>query len=64
MVKIYRAYLKTEIGWVEVKGTQNAITGINFVDELMPDTNGGSPAVQAGIRQLREYFDGERTTFD
>jgi len=64
MTALYRAYLRTEIGWVEVKGTRDAITGINFVDEKVPDANGDSPAVQAGIRQLTEYFRGERTTFD
>ncbi len=64
MMKIYRAYLKTEIGWVEVKGTRDAIIGINFVDEKYPDANGDSPAVQTGVQQLAEYFRGERTTFD
>ncbi len=64
MAELYRAYLKTEIGWVEVRGTRDAITGINFVDEKHPDANGDSPAVEAGVRQLTEYFRGERTTFD
>ncbi len=64
MTELYRGYLKTEIGWVEVKGTGDAITCINFVDEVTPDTNGDSPAVQAGVQQLAEYFRGERTTFD
>lgn len=63
-MEIYRAYLKTEIGWVAVKGTRDAITGISFVDEKVPDVASDSPAVQAGIRQLTEYFRGERTTFD
>ena len=64
MVEMYRGYLKTDIGWVEVSGTRDTITGINFVDEKYPDANGDSPAVQAGVRQLSEYFRGERTTFD
>lgn len=64
MAELYRGYLKTEIGWVEVSGTRDAITGINFVDEKYPDADDNSPAVQAGVRQLSEYFRGERTTFD
>ncbi len=64
MVEMYRGYLKTDIGWVEVSGMRDTITGINFVDEKYPDANGDSPAVQAGVRQLSEYFRGERTTFD
>lgn len=64
MANLYRDYLKTEIGWVEVSGTPDAITGINFVDEKYPDADGNSAAVQAGIQQLREYFRGERTNFD
>jgi len=64
MTKVYLAYFESEIGLVEVSGTETDITGVNFVEARHPDADGDSVAVQNCLQQIAEYFRGERTTFD
>ena len=64
MTKVYRAYFESEIGLVEIAGTEDAITGVNFVETRQLDVAGDSPMVQKGLAQITEYFHGKRTAFD
>jgi methylated-DNA-[protein]-cysteine S-methyltransferase len=64
-VATYTAYYRSEIGLMEINGTDEEITSVLFVEEER--TGSGSaefPAViHACIRQLDEYFSGRRTQF-
>ncbi len=64
-----RAYYQSELGTMEIKGTNGAITSILFVEEAgeqHPAESGTSvPEYLAScIRQLDEYFQGKRREFD
>ncbi len=62
------AYLKSELGIIRIKGAPEGITSVNFVDdeEKFRDDAEGNPyyTVMECLRQLREYFRGERMEFD
>lgn len=61
----YSAYYSSEIGLLEVTGTEQVITGIHFRDAYPHDPVKKVPAcVEACIVQLDEYFRGKRRVFD
>lgn len=58
-----KVYLQTEIGWLEITGTESGIIAVQYVDQA------GEPAVdppsclRQGLTELAEYFAGERRRF-
>ncbi len=60
-----KGYYKSEIGWLEVTGLEDTITSVWFL-ENEPPTPAKEPSVAIlnCIKQLDEYFQGKRTTFD
>ena len=58
---IYQSYLKTPIGFLQILSNGNAITEIKFMDTDGPE----DPDIhtESARTQLREYFEGVRTTF-
>lgn len=60
-----KAYYQSDIGWLEIIGTNQTITAINFVDAVseMPSSAARSPLVTQCWQQLDEYFKGERQEF-
>jgi methylated-DNA-[protein]-cysteine S-methyltransferase len=63
----FKAYYQSAIGWLEVVGTNEHITAINFIE---PEERDDAPAqselpqaIAAGIVQLDEYFKGSRKDF-
>lgn len=64
MDKIYTAYYKSPIGYIEIKGKMNGIMSINFIDEEKNcNTIESHPSLEECIKQLDEYFKGTRQTF-
>ena len=62
-MKKFRTYYKSKIGWLEIVGTSEAITGVNFTDTKQ-DSDRKIPEILKECRtQLDEYFRGERTDF-
>jgi methylated-DNA-[protein]-cysteine S-methyltransferase len=61
----YKAYYQSEIGLLEIIGSEEAIHAVEFVDaEPQNHDQGDLPqAVADCIAQLDEYFKGERQTF-
>lgn len=61
-----RGYCRSPIGLLEVTGTENAVLSVIFVEEASEadDQEISSPAVRTCLRQLDEYFRGERIAFD
>jgi methylated-DNA-[protein]-cysteine S-methyltransferase len=65
MIEIYRAYLNSPIGDIEVAATANELVFVEFIQgraSLSP--SGRSPALESALRQLDEYFRGRRKVFE
>jgi len=56
-------YTDSPIGLLEIGGTDVAIVAVNFVETLR-DAVASNAIVETAIRQLTEYFAGNRQAFD
>lgn len=59
----YFGFYESPIGWIETEGSENKILSLKFVDQPRIEFV-TSTIVEAAIRQLSEYFNGARCTFD
>ena len=62
MSEIFKAYYKSEIGIIELEGTEEGVLSINFIEDniesaYVPD------CLRECWKQLDEYFKGERKEF-
>jgi methylated-DNA-[protein]-cysteine S-methyltransferase len=57
------AYLESPIGLIEIGGTVDAITALQFV-EARREGASSNPLIDAAARQVGEYFAGTRRAFD
>ncbi len=57
------AYIKTPIGGLEIKGDENGLASVHFLETEVEETSRNSEYLQATINQLLEYFEGTRTEF-
>jgi methylated-DNA-[protein]-cysteine S-methyltransferase len=60
--------LETPIGWLEVTTSHRGVTSVHFLDERVAPTrycqpNAAGELLSTARRELREFFDGKRTTF-
>jgi len=63
--ELYRAYLESPIGWVEIEATENEVARVEFVEKKKPGPpSPPSPALTSAVRQLDEYFRGRRRVFE
>ncbi len=62
-MKIYIAHCPSPIGTVEVEGTQEEIVALNFVDQPQPGDVELPEVLKECVKQLGEYFNGQRKTF-
>ena len=63
MSPIYFDYCDSPIGLIEIAGTSTAVIALNFVAERCREVASHS-LVAGAVRQLDEYFDGKRRTFN
>ena len=66
-MSLHAATLTTPIGELLLVSDGQALTAVQFDDERRASSSGaglGDPIIAAASRQLRDYFDGTRTTFD
>jgi len=63
MSPIYFDYYDSPIGLIEIAGTSTAVIALNFVAERCREVASHSLVTEA-VRQLDEYFDGNRRTFN
>jgi methylated-DNA-[protein]-cysteine S-methyltransferase len=68
MTQEHKAYYSSEIGLLEIIGTEKKIKAINFVEDGERDErfDGSNPprVIAACLAQLDEYFRGERQEFE
>ncbi|WP_242220829.1 methylated-DNA--[protein]-cysteine S-methyltransferase [Bacillus cereus group sp. BfR-BA-01380] len=58
---MYQAYYKSELGWIEVKGDEDGISSVLFVEQKQEDAP--HPIVEQCVMELDEYFHKKRTEF-
>jgi methylated-DNA-[protein]-cysteine S-methyltransferase len=58
------AYYKSPIGYVRITEEEGFITSIYLLDEEYEENVPETPVLADAVRQLDEYFKGERTAFD
>ena len=58
------AYLQTPLGTASITGDDNGIAAISILDDEHEVTQKIPKTLQPAVKQLQEYFDGKRTTFD
>jgi methylated-DNA-[protein]-cysteine S-methyltransferase len=60
------AYYNSPLGFLEIKANDNAVTGLSFTEyekETVPDSH-HTYIIDECIRQLDEYFQGNRAVFN
>jgi len=62
-MQTYRAYYKSPLGPIEIVGTPDGILGLDFVEDMLPGDDELSFCVKECLKQLDEYFKGERRKF-
>lgn len=65
MAKIIQTtYYKTPIGTAKIVGDENGIQSISVVDDDIETSQEIPNSLQECVLQLKQYFEGKRTTFD
>jgi methylated-DNA-[protein]-cysteine S-methyltransferase len=62
-MKIYIAHYQSPIGTVEIEGTNEGIATLDFVDRPQVGYGMVSEVLEECVKQLDEYFNGQRKTF-
>jgi methylated-DNA-[protein]-cysteine S-methyltransferase len=57
------AYFPSPIGLIEVTGTEDAVVSVRISHRRKAETSEWTPALEACLRQLNEYFAGRRKIF-
>ena len=62
-MKPYIAYYNSEIGLIEITGTEEGILSVRFVEDTTKKNTESHPCIQECVAQLDEYFRGKRREF-
>ena len=62
-MRIYIAHYQSPIGTVEIKGTREGIVALDFVDRPQTGDVVLPGLLEAGVKQIDEYFNGQRKAF-
>lgn len=57
-------FLNTPIGTIKLKGDENGLTSVSFVDSEENEMTSIDEVLMEPVNQLTEYFEGSRMTFD
>jgi len=63
MIAKYSAYYHSPIGFIEILGTEQGLTAVNFVRRRPGEADAPDPALRAAVAQIDEYFHGKRKEF-
>jgi O-6-methylguanine DNA methyltransferase len=56
--------IDTPLGKIELKGNENGLASVSFMESDAQASRNIPSVLKEGCKQLTEYFDGSRTTFD
>ena len=62
-MQTFKAYYKSPLGPIEIIGNQDSILSLDFVEEIQPNDGELTFCVKECLKQLDEYFKGERREF-
>ncbi len=62
-MQTFKAYYKSPLGPIEITASQDSIIALNFVDEMLPENGELTFCVKACLKQIDEYFRGDRQEF-
>jgi methylated-DNA-[protein]-cysteine S-methyltransferase len=62
-MQIYKTYYKSPLGPIEIVARPNSIIALDFVEDMQPEDGELSFCVKECLKQLDEYFKGERRKF-
>lgn len=62
-MKEFKTYYRSEIGLIEIAGTEDGIHSVNFVEEESMSSPEIPSCLKECVRQLDEYFKGKRKEF-
>jgi methylated-DNA-[protein]-cysteine S-methyltransferase len=63
MTPLFYDYCRSEIGLIEVGGTEREVLSVEFVERCRPQYERHA-TVQEGVRQIGEYLSGQRRAFN
>ena len=64
MEQLKITYYKTPIGTAKIEGNNDGITSITVLNEAIPTSKISPACLQDCVQQLKEYFTGNRKTFN
>ena len=62
-MKTYKTYYKSPLGTIKIVGNQDCILSLDFVEQALPDDPELPFCLKAGLKQIDEYFKGNRSKF-
>jgi methylated-DNA-[protein]-cysteine S-methyltransferase len=62
-MQTYSTYFKSPLGPIEIVGGQDSILALHFVEEMLPGDDELTFCVKECLKQLDEYFKGQRRKF-
>ena len=62
-MQTYKTYYKSPLGPIEIIGNQDSILSLDFVEEIQPEDGELTFCVKECLKQIDEYFRGERREF-
>jgi len=62
-MEIYQAYYKSPLGFLEITGTERGILTLDFIEKVPARQQEVSPALQEAVKQIDQYFQGQRKEF-
>lgn len=63
-MKTETTHFKSPFGWLELEAEENHLKRVNFCPTPEPPKDSSLSVLQAALKQLKEYFSGQRTEFE
>ena len=62
-MQAYKTYYKSPLGPIEIVGSKDSIIALDFVEDMLPGDDELTFCVKECLKQVGEYFKGERREF-
>jgi len=62
-MRTFKTYYKTPLGPIEIVGSKDSIIALDFVEDMLPGDDELTFCVKECLKQVDEYFKGERREF-
>ena len=62
-MQTFKTYYKSPLGPIEIVGSRDSILSLDFVEDMLPEDGDLTFCVKECLKQIDEYFKGERREF-